>query len=172
MISTGNEDQLHSENKNQGLINTIVNHNDKIKNIENKFNLIVNNYANSSHVKEIVEKTKVLENHVFGAPRPHSSWREFLLTVIMIGALSGILIAVGKFLVGPWLVKYIRRKSNESQSRVTTVREHLPQGEHDNISTINELKTYLEQQLNQQNTKFDDMLHHWDVRLSNVKDPV
>ena len=35
--STEKEDQQQTDNKNQGLINTIVNHNNKIKNIENKF---------------------------------------------------------------------------------------------------------------------------------------
>jgi hypothetical protein len=60
MTSTTSEDQLQKENKNQKLIDTIVNHNNKIKNFENKFNFIINNYAHSSHVKEIVEKTKEL----------------------------------------------------------------------------------------------------------------
>jgi len=69
---TANDDQLLNDNRNQGLINSIVNNNDrKIKHLENKFNFIVNNYANSSHIKEILEKTKELEDHVFGAPRPH-----------------------------------------------------------------------------------------------------
>jgi hypothetical protein len=48
-------DQLDNENYNQGLINTIVNHNSKIKNIENKFNYVVNNFANSNHVEEMIE---------------------------------------------------------------------------------------------------------------------
>jgi galactitol-specific phosphotransferase system IIB component len=52
------KDHLQNENKNQGLINTIVNHNNKLKNIDNKYNFIVNNYANSSHVKEVIEKQK------------------------------------------------------------------------------------------------------------------
>ncbi len=32
---------------------------------------VVNNFANSDHVKEMVERTKELESHVFGPPRPH-----------------------------------------------------------------------------------------------------
>ncbi len=71
-----NDDQLRNENRNQGLINTIVNCNRKIKHFENKINFFDNNYANSSHMKEIVEKTKELEQHIVGAPRPHRSWRE------------------------------------------------------------------------------------------------
>ena len=81
------EGNLHNENKNQGLINTIVNHNKKIKNIENRFNLHMNNYANSSHIKEIVDKTKEIEKHIFGAPSPHRSWRDFLLVIIILGAI-------------------------------------------------------------------------------------
>jgi hypothetical protein len=64
---------LKNENTNQGLINTIINHNNKSKNVEHKVNFIVNNYANSSHVKEIVDKTRDLENHALGTPRPHTS---------------------------------------------------------------------------------------------------
>jgi hypothetical protein len=60
-------------NKNNGLISTLVNHKEKLKLVDNKINYIVNNFANSSHVKEIVEKTKEIEKHVFGAPLPHSS---------------------------------------------------------------------------------------------------
>ncbi len=91
-----NDDHLQSENQNKGLINTIINHNNKIKNIENKFNLIVNNFANSSHVREVVDKTKELEKYVFGGPRPHQSWRKFILMVIIIGALLIISIKLGK----------------------------------------------------------------------------
>ena len=40
--------------KNYGLINTIVNHNNQLK----KINLIVNNYPNASHVKEVIEKNE------------------------------------------------------------------------------------------------------------------
>jgi hypothetical protein len=43
-------DHLQNEQKNQGLIDTIVNHNNQLKNIDNKFNFIMNNFANSSHV--------------------------------------------------------------------------------------------------------------------------
>jgi hypothetical protein len=52
------EDKQRNENKNQGLITTIVNHNNKLKMFENKFNLVVNNFANSSHIKEVHERTK------------------------------------------------------------------------------------------------------------------
>jgi hypothetical protein len=132
ITGTENEDQLLNDNKNQGLINTIINHNNKIRNIENTFNIINNNYANSSHAKEIVEKTKELENHVFGALRPHSSWREFLLMTIIIGVILGILVKVGKKYGGAWLLRFIHEKSKSNDNPV-------------NISTIKRLKkgTYL-----------------------------
>ncbi len=57
MTSTGNDDQLQNDNKNRGRTNTIVNLNNKI-NFENKYNFIVNNYANLSHVKESLQKQK------------------------------------------------------------------------------------------------------------------
>jgi hypothetical protein len=89
-----------------------VNHNDKINKIENKFNLIVNNFANASHMKKIEKNTKELERYVFGPLRSHSSWREFLLMVVIIGTIVGILIVGGKKFLAPGLVKYIMKKSN------------------------------------------------------------
>jgi hypothetical protein len=68
-----NDDHLQSKNQNRGLINAIINHNNKIKDIENKFNLIVNNFANTSHIREVIDKTKELEKYVFDGPRPHQS---------------------------------------------------------------------------------------------------
>ena len=44
-IQSGNNDQLRNENKNQDVVNTIVNHNNRIKNVENKMNLIINHFA-------------------------------------------------------------------------------------------------------------------------------
>lgn len=81
------EDNQRNENRNQGLINTIVNHNNKLKVFENRFNMVVNNFANTSHVKEVHERTKELEKHVFCAPQPHKSWREFMLLMIAVSAL-------------------------------------------------------------------------------------
>ncbi len=42
----------------QVYINTTINGNSKIKIFENKFNLTANNYANSSHIKEIIDQNK------------------------------------------------------------------------------------------------------------------
>jgi len=44
------------DNRNQGLINTDANHNNKIKSLGNKFNFIVNNYATLSHTESVVKK--------------------------------------------------------------------------------------------------------------------
>jgi hypothetical protein len=86
------EDNQRNENRNQGLINTIVNHNNKLKMFENKFNLVVNNFANSSHVKEVHERTNELERLVLGAPQPHKSWRELtLLAIVILVLLLGLI---------------------------------------------------------------------------------
>ncbi len=100
-----NDDHLQSKNQNKGLINTIVNHNNKIEDIENKFNLIVNNFANTSHIREVIDKTKELEKNVFDGPRLHQSWREFILIVIIIGVSLIISIKLEKKYLCPWLVK-------------------------------------------------------------------
>ena len=71
------EDNQLNENRNQGLINTILNHNNKLKMFENKFNLVVNNFANSSHVKEVHERTNELERLIIGAPQPKGKSADF-----------------------------------------------------------------------------------------------
>lgn len=104
MIGNEKDDNLHNENKNQGLVNTIVNHNKKIKSTKNKFNLIVNNFVNFSHVKEIEKQTKEIERHVFGPPRPHSSRREFVLIAVIVVIIGMVLIIGGKKLIGSGLI--------------------------------------------------------------------
>ena len=54
MSDSDNDAQLLNKNRNQGLINTIIDHNKKMKVFKNKINCVVNNYVNSSRVKEIV----------------------------------------------------------------------------------------------------------------------
>ena len=142
-----NDDYSRSDNKNQGLINTIVNHNDKIRNIENKFNYIVNNFANSSHIKEVVEKTKVLENHVFGLPRPHSSWREFLLMVIIVGGVGVITIKVVKKYIGPKFTTYIQKHSINNKATISSISERIELGSLGCTVPTNNLKMSIEQQL-------------------------
>jgi hypothetical protein len=56
----------------------------------------VNNFANSSYVKEIIDKTKEIEKHAFGEPRPHSSWRELVLLLISIAALLIVFFKIGE----------------------------------------------------------------------------
>jgi hypothetical protein len=112
-------------NKNNGLINTIVNHNEKLKVVENKINYIVNNFANSSHVKEVAEKTKEIEKHVFGAPRPHASWREFVLVLI---CLVAILVAIHqsvKKLVLPYLLKSLSEKTQNKRKGLKSISEQV-----------------------------------------------
>ena len=104
------QDKSMNEHKNQGLINTTVQHNDKIKNIENKVNLIVNNFANSSHVREAVEKPNRMEKHVYGAPVPHRSWRNLLLLVLRIGTLLVITIRLLRKHGAKWLVSALSGK--------------------------------------------------------------
>jgi hypothetical protein len=62
VVGGGNDEQLN-DNKNQGLINTIVNHNKKIKYFDNKINFIVNNFANATHVKEFGEDERARAAH-------------------------------------------------------------------------------------------------------------
>ena len=98
-------------NKNYGLINTIVNHNNKLKHIENKFNVMINNFANSSHVKEVVEKNKEIERHIFGAPQPLKSWREMLLCILLVGVLVFALYGVFRKYVRGWIRLFIQKNA-------------------------------------------------------------
>jgi hypothetical protein len=53
----------------------------------------------------VIDKTKELEKYVFDGPRPHQSWREFILIVIIIGVSLIISIKLEKKYLCPWLVK-------------------------------------------------------------------
>jgi hypothetical protein len=167
-----NDDSIHNENKNQGLINTIVNHNNKIKNIEHKFNLIINNYANSSHVKEVVEKTKEIEKHVFGAPRPHSSWREFLLVAIMFGMVVCVLIKVVKKYGGSWVVKVMSKKVEGMPRRLPSICELVPANHNVNRSVVDEFKLKLDQQLLDQNKKLENLMNVVNRERDNNNQPI
>ena len=157
--NTHDQERLQNENKNQGLINTIINHNKKIKNIENKFNFVTNNFANSTHVKEVVKKVKEIEKHVFGMPRPHSSWREFLLIAIVVGVIGFLLIRAGKKYMAPKLVKYISKNMIDKTTRPTTISGNLLSNSNINNKPIQEHKQYLEQQLFHQSEKLNELIH-------------
>lgn len=119
-----NTGQQRNVNKNQGLINTIVNHNNQIKTFENKFNHIVNNYANSSHVKEVkevIERTKEIEKHVFGAPRPHKSWREFVLVFICCVFLVIIAARIGTQWLMPKFINYVSKATQDKAVVMSTI---------------------------------------------------
>ncbi len=88
---------------------------------------VINNFANSNHVKEMIERTKELESHIFGPPRPHSSWREFLLMTVIVGVLVGILIKIGKKYMFLGLIKYIQKRSKDKTPSVPSISENLPQ---------------------------------------------
>jgi hypothetical protein len=107
----GKGDHMKNEQKNQGLINTSVNHNNQIKNVDNKINFVINNFANSSHIKEIHEKTKELERHIVRASQSHKSWREFLLLVVVLVLFVGVFIRVLKKYCLPRIFKYLRMKA-------------------------------------------------------------
>jgi hypothetical protein len=167
------EHQLQT--RNQGVINTIVNHNDKIKNIENKFNIVVNNLANISHVKQIEKNTKELEKHVSGPPRPHSTWREFLLLLVTLVMIIGILVAVGKKCLGPCIVGYITRKLNYSttnvqKQKVQSLMEHTPSTKKIWWSNVN-ANVILERQIEQEK-KLDEMMQVLNDLRINGSNPV
>jgi hypothetical protein len=156
VVGAGNDEQLN-ENKNQGLINTIVNHNKKIKYFDNKINFIVNNFANATHVKEFVEKTKELEQHISGGPRPHRSWREYLLMSIVIIAIIYILMKMATKYLAPWLFKSVHGKSNGIQNGVSTISGHVSRSVGNGKLTVDELKNHLELQYLEHDKQLKDM---------------
>ena len=143
------EDNQRSENKNQGLINTIVNHNNKLKTFENKFYLVVNNFANSSpHVKEVHERTTELEKQVFGAPQPHKSWRELLLLAITVVALWFCLLKFARKYVAPRWIKWLHERIVNPPRRLETISEHV--AERTEEGKIRDLKLRLQNHMAEQ----------------------
>jgi hypothetical protein len=115
------EDNQRNVNRNQGLINTIVNHNNKLNMFDNKFNLVVNNFANSSHVKEVHERTNELERLVLGAPQPHKSWRELMLFAIVFLALLLGLIKITKRYAIPQWIKWLNTEITNRHHGLPTI---------------------------------------------------
>ena len=119
------EEPIRNENKNQGLINTIINQNNRLKHIENKFSFM------------------------FGAPQPHKSWREFtLLTLLIILFSLGIYKLAQKY-IGPWLVQLILKHGRVERNGSIMLNERLTR-KNDHVNTISELKFTLEQQIREQ----------------------
>jgi DNA-binding FrmR family transcriptional regulator len=131
------ENEDNTMNKNNGLINTIVNHNEKLKVVENKINYIVNNFANSSHVKEVVEKAREIEKHIYGAPRPHASWRELVLVLVCLAAVLVALHQLVKKVVLPYLLKYINEKTVDKGKVIKSISEQVDNNNGNKGNTYN-----------------------------------
>jgi hypothetical protein len=148
-------------NKNNGLINTIVNHNEKLKVVENKINYIVNNFANSSHVKEVAEKTREIEKHIYGAPPPHASWRQLVLVLICLVAVLFALHQLVKKVVLPYLLEYINDKTLDKRKVIKSISEQVDNNNCNNGNTYNmgwnlkwnELNSKVEQLVNKSNIR-------------------
>ena len=123
---------------------------------------MVNNYANSSHVKEVVEKSNQLEKVIVGAPRPHESWRDLVLFSIVLGATLFVVTKVGRKFLGPsWLVKYIQDKSMINMKILPSISGKIGVEAH---SDLDEFKKYWERRLEDQ----DRMLWEVMIKLNNL----
>jgi hypothetical protein len=151
------DDDQRFDSNNHGLINTIVNHNNKLKIIENKFNLMVDNFANASQLKEVAEKHQDLEKHIFGTPRPHKSWREaVLLTMLSILIVLGGYSA-GRICIGPWLIARMRKHVLGSTKEFTDVGARQSRRNKNEDRTLLELKVVCEKQM-QENARLAGIL--------------
>ena len=73
----------------------------------------------------MVDKTKELEKHVYDAPRPHSSWREFVLVLICSVAVRVALQQLGKKLVLPYVLEYLSEKTQDQRKPIKTISEQV-----------------------------------------------
>jgi hypothetical protein len=72
----------------------------------------------SQRSKFVIGKTREFENHVFGVPKPHRSWRGLLLTAMGLGAVLFIMMKLGR--------KYVlHNKSMDSSSRLSAISEQV-----------------------------------------------
>ena len=157
-----------NKNQNQGLINTIVNHDQKLKVIENNFNTIVNNFANSSHVQEVIKNNKILEKHVLGTPQPHKSWRDFVILTAVIGIVLLGIYKLCRMVWWPCLVSGIQRiafsKSSGSPSMVNGQRGKQ------RTDTLLELKVMIDEQ-RQENLQMKNIMKKVDEKLKTTSGP-
>ena len=113
IYSIDDDDYMKFDSKNQGLINSIVNDNNRLKHIEQKFNFITNNFVNLNLVNELTEKTNDIEKRIFGALCPHSSWRDLLLSINIVGTAIFLSIKVGRKCFLPWMIKKINDQHSD-----------------------------------------------------------
>ncbi|CAF2092309.1 unnamed protein product [Rotaria magnacalcarata] len=161
------------QNKNQGLIDTLVNHNNQLKQIENKFEFITNNFANSSHVKEIVEKTKEIGNHAYGSPRPHKSWRELLLLLIAGSAVVLILVKIYKKFALPRVKYFIRKIDRSNSTRASSISEQVEmrRQSNKNKNKLDNKTMVTDSQLKDQLVRIHSMMRTINENMPKIKGP-
>jgi hypothetical protein len=141
-----------------------------LKHIENKYNLIVNNYPNSSHVREVVEKTKELEKLVTRAPQPHRSWRKLVLVLICVGAVLFVTVKMGQKYASKWLSNWLNLESSEHGPRVSIVNEQVARRSVNDKMSVLDLKNLVDQHMIEHKQRMDFLLHKLnDVPLSTLK---
>ena len=102
---------------------------------------------------------KEIEKHVFGTPRPYSSWREFLLGAIVEGVIGVLLIKMGKKFIAPELVKCISKRITDMFPRLTTISGNIPSNYHNNSKPRQEQQSNLEQRIHDQSEKLNELVY-------------
>jgi hypothetical protein len=121
--------------------------------------MIINNFANASHVKEVMDKTNVLEQRVLGAPKPHRSWRDLVLVVILSSLSLGLLLFVLKRYVFPRFLKQLVSKVNAIDPSVQSISEQVSRDEKKVFLSNNGTNITIQQLLQEQNEKVSALLN-------------
>lgn len=127
-------DHQQSMQKNQGLINTIMNNNKHLKNIHKKI-------FNSLYVKEISKKTTYIKKHLVDSPPPHKSSRELVLFVVTILIALGSMYIVGRKHCLPKFIHYLSKKSRKNSANTISISKQV-----DNQISLLNLKYCMENQ--------------------------
>lgn len=130
-----------------------------MKHFENKFNFIVNNYANSSHVREVLEKMKELEKLTIGALQPHRSWRELVLILFCIGAVLFGTIKMGRKYGNKWISHRLDLESSRNGPRVSTVNDHVARRNGNDKMTILDLKNLVDEHMTEHKQQLEFVMN-------------
>lgn len=121
-----------------------------------------------------MEKIKEIENHIYGSPQPHKSWRELLLLLIAGSALVIILVQMYKKLALPRVKRFISENRHGDSARTRSISEQVDKRQQNISKNVNKLEdniTLSDWNLKAQLDQMNSMMWAINESMSRIKDP-
>jgi hypothetical protein len=93
--------------------------------------------------------------HIIGVPRPHRSWREFLIFFVGLGVLVGMIVSFVRKCFKLRIIGYMNKKSREHTMEIAPLSKQIDHHNDKDLHSFIELKNVMEQHINKQNYQLD-----------------